>query len=93
MENFNDPRMQLVRDDLIEILRDKLKEVGDRNSDYEYNLTENPYGFSTAWIEDDVEVWWDKTANAMQMDEVTELAALYETICKTEKEIEEQNQE
>ena len=33
------------------------------------------------------------TANAMQMDEVTELAALYETICKTEKEIEEQNQE
>ena len=93
MENFNDPRMQLVRDDLIEILRDKLKEVGDRNSDYEYNLTENPYGFATAWIEDDVEVWWDKTSNAMQMDEVTELAALYETICKTEKEIEEQSQE
>ena len=83
--------MEQVRDDLIAILRDKLKEVGDRNSDYECNLTENPYGFATAWIEDDVEVWWDKVAGAMQLDEVTELAALYDTILKTEKEIEEQN--
>lgn len=92
MDNFQDPRMEQVRDDLIAIVRDKLKEVGDRNSDYEYNLTSNDYGFATAWIEDECEVWWDKVAGAMQLDEVTELAALYDTILKTEKEIEEQNQ-
>lgn len=85
MDNFNDPRMTVVRDTLLEVLADKLTELGG-----EYDLTYNEYGFRTAWLENDREVWWDKTADAMNMDEVTELAALYDTIIKTEQEISEQ---
>lgn len=84
MEEKLDGRMERVRDDLIEILRDKIKELGDPNNDWLYDLVDNQYGFASAWIEDDVEVWWDKKCGAMQMDEVTELAALYNVICETE---------
>ena len=68
--------------DVMDLLRKALTRLGG-----EYNLNYNEYGFCSAWLENDVEVWWDKTADAPHMDELTELCALYETICKTEEEI------
>ena len=68
---------------IMEVLRVTLTELGG-----EYSLTCNPYGFTTAWIENDVEVWWDKDGSSPKMSELTELCALYETILMTMEEIE-----
>lgn len=70
-------------EEILGVLRDELNELGG-----EYNLTSNPYGFVTAWLEEGVEVWWDKDSTAFKMDELTELCALHETILRTVKEIE-----
>ncbi len=73
-----------MKENMMSVIRDKLTELA---GEYDYDLTENQYGFCTAWLENGSEVWWDKSADAIKMDELTELCALYEVIVKTENEI------
>ena len=79
-----------INDSLIESLiieiRNFLKENGE-----EYQLTSNDYGFKVAWLEDE-EVYWeyDQDLRPFRMGELTELAALLETLQKTRLEIEEE---
>ena len=76
-----------INDSLIESLiieiRNFLKENGE-----EYQLTSNDYGFKVAWLEDE-EVYWeyDQDQRPFRMGELTELAALLETLQETEYEI------
>lgn len=79
----NEGKLALIVEDALSMCRDLLHELGG-----EFNLTDNPYSFTTAWLEDD-QVWWDKDSDhPMVMSEATEVLALYETILKTLDEIE-----
>ena len=57
--------IEQMREDIQSVIRNKLTEVGG-----EYDLTDNIYGFCSAWL-DDGAVWWDKSAYAIKMDELT----------------------
>ena len=67
-------------------IRRMLKE---RVGDTEFNLTDNPYGFKVVWLEDD-EVYWEyhNPNERLQMAEMTELAALLDSINATIGELE-----
>lgn len=84
----NQGKVNLLIEGIMEVLRDTLKTIGD-----EIELTDNNYGFTTAWLEDD-QVWWDKSSEGVfydqHIDELTELCALYDTILKTLEEIEDE---
>ena len=79
----NECVMSQMVEDMMSVLRDTLKELGG-----EYSLTCNPYGFTEVWLENDVEVWWDKDGTGPKMGELTELCALYDVILATIDEIE-----
>lgn len=64
-------------EDIMSEIRETLKQC-----DNEISLDTNPYGFVTAWLEDE-EVWWDKDESAFKMGELTELCALRDTINDT----------
>ena len=74
------------KDFLISEVLDEIREFLDGH-DGEYNLSENHYGFKTAWLEDD-EVYWEREDNRHpKMGELTELCALLESLEATEEKI------
>ena len=87
VQYLNKGRIDSMIEDITGLIREVLHEVGG-----EYDLTANPYSFTTVWLEGD-EVWWDKdySETPIRMGELTELCALYDTIMKTMKEIDNEN--
>jgi hypothetical protein len=68
-------------DMMIEDIMSEIREMLEQR-DNKISLDTNPYGFVTAWIDDDG-VWWDKDKSAFKMGELTELCALRDTINDT----------
>lgn len=85
VKDMNKVRIATMVENIIGLIREVLHEVGG-----EYDLTANPYSFTTAWLEGE-EVWWEKdySETPIRMGELTELCALYDTIVKTMEEIDE----